>query len=100
MGHQGQLIPLQFTPRASISARDFYEIDWSIQFCPPRRRAKNFAHSVVDLHEGTRWNKGIHRVVSEADVSIQTVPDVQMAYDRDGHLAPDSYHPREQGCFL
>ena len=93
MGHQGQLIPLQFAPRARIPTTDSYEVDWPIQFCPPGRRTKDFAHPVVYLHEGARWDKGIHRVVSKADVPIQTAPDVQVAYDRDGHLTPDSYHP-------
>src|SRR5258706_12147121 len=98
MGHQSQLIPLQFTPRASVPSWRFYEIDWPIQFCPPQGGTEDFAHMVVYLHERARRDKRIHRMVPKTDVSIQTAPDVHVAYHRDGNLAPDFHHARKQSC--
>ncbi len=92
MGHQGQLIPFQFTPRASEATWSFYKIDWPIQFCPPRRGTKDFAHLVVYLHERARWDKGVHRMVSKADIAILTMPDIQVPNDGDWYLAPDFHH--------
>ena len=57
-------------------------------------------HFVVNLHERTWWNEGIHGVVSKADVTRETVPDVHVADNRDGHLTPDFYHVREQSRLL
>src|SRR5258708_13950944 len=88
MGHQGQLIPLQFTPRASVPSWSFYEIDWPIQFCPPQGGTEDFAHMVVYLHERARRDNRIHRMVPKTHVSIQTAPHVHVAYLPAGNLPP------------
>src|SRR5258708_7928759 len=90
MGHKGQLIPLQFTPRASIPTWNLHEIDWPIQFCPPRRGAQDFAHLVVYLYERARWDEGIHHVVSKADIAVLGIPDIQVPNDGNRYLAPNS----------
>src|SRR5229473_1370063 len=72
MGHKGQLISLQLTPRAGVPTGNFYEVDWPIQFCSPRRRTKDFAHLVVYLDERARWDEGIHRMISKADITVLT----------------------------
>ncbi len=92
MGYKGQLIPLQFTPRASIPTWKFYKIDWPIQFCAPRRGAEDFAHLVVYLHERARWDKRIHRMVSKADIAVLRIPDIQVPNDGNRYLAPNFHH--------
>src|SRR5258708_33942550 len=89
MGYQSQLIPLQFTPRASIPTWNFYKVDWPIQFCPPRRVTKDFVHLVVYLHERARWYQGIHRMVSKADIAVVGIPDIQVPTEGNRHAPPN-----------
>src|SRR6266481_3364177 len=100
MGYEGQLIPRQFTPRASVSTWSFYKIDWPIQFCPPRRGAKDFAHLVVYLHERAWWDKGVHRIVSKADIAVLRIPDIQVPNGGNRYLAPNFHHAGEESRLL
>src|SRR6266481_1181728 len=100
MRDKGQLIPLQLTPRASKATWNSYKIDGSIQFCPPGSGAKDFAHLVVYLHERARWDKGIHHMVSKADVAVLRIPDIQVPNDGNRYVAPNFHHAREYSSFL
>jgi hypothetical protein len=78
MGKKRQQIPLQLTPRAGVPTGNLYEIDGPVEFCPPRRVTKDFAHLGVYLNQGARWDKGIHCVVSKADIAVLTTFDIQV----------------------
>src|SRR5260370_62510 len=84
--------PLQCTPRPCVPTGNSDEIDWSIPFCAPRRGAKDFAHLVVYLHERARWDKGIHRMVSKADIAVLRIPDTQVPNDGNRYVAPNFHH--------
>lgn len=78
-----------------MSIAESHKIDRPVQFCPPCG-SDNLPYAIVDLDKGTRWNKGIHRVVSKADVAVVAVFDIQVPNDGNRHLSPDCYHVCQQ----
>src|SRR5579885_1403852 len=95
MGQQKQVALLQFTPRTGISVAQLDEVDGAVVFRAPAKRL-DFADALIDLNERAGPEHGIERVVVQADIAVQTVADVQVLNQRDGHFSPDFHHAGEQ----
>jgi hypothetical protein len=99
MGHEKELVSLNFAPRTSIAVAQLEEIDGAVELCPPLE-ALDLLHFWVDLHEGSWPQHGVESKVLQPDVTIQTVPDVEVLNQGNWDLAPHFHHPREKVCLV
>src|SRR6266852_8387736 len=95
MGKQQELIIQKVAPRASIAVAQLHKIDGAVKFGPPAK-GLHFPHAGIDLHEGTRAQQRVERVILQADIAILTVPDVQVLDQRYRYFSPKFHHAREK----
>src|ERR1700719_4538746 len=95
MRKQQELVIQKVTPGASIAVAQLHEINGAVKFGPPAKRL-HFPHARIDLHEGTRTQQRVKRVILQADIAVLTVPDVQVLDQRDRYFSPKFHHAREK----
>ena len=88
MGNQGQLVSLYIAPRASVTIAQLEKIDRSIELCAPHRPLDSL-YGLINLHERSRSQQRIQHEVGKTDVTIETVPKVQMLNERGRYFSPD-----------
>ena len=91
MGNQGQLVSLYIAPRAGVTVAQLEKIDRSIKLCAPHRPL-DFLHGLINLHEGSRSQQRIQHEVGKTNVTIETVPKVQVLNERSRYFSPDFHH--------
>src|SRR5712671_6740570 len=95
MRKQQELVIQKVTPGASIAVAQLHKIDGAVKFGPPAKRL-HLPHARIDLHEGTRAQQRVERVILQADVAVLTVPDVQVLDQRYRYFSPKFHHAREK----
>src|SRR5258708_39771944 len=95
MGKQQELVIQKVAPRASIAVAQLHKIDGAVKFGPPAK-GLHFAHAGIDLHEGTRAQQRVERVIVQADIDILAVAYVQVLDQRYGNFSPKFHHAREK----
>src|SRR5882762_4449557 len=95
MRKQQELVIQKVTPGASIAVAQLHEVNGAVKFGPPTKKL-HFPHARIDLHEGTRAQQRVERVILQADIAVLTVPDVQVLNQRYRYFSPKFHHAREK----
>src|SRR5579863_117103 len=85
-----QLSAIDLTPTTSVARSEFHEVNRAIEFCCPFFGA-DFPLASVDLHQRTRADQRVERIILEADVSIDGFAEVEMLQQTHGDLVPFLY---------
>src|ERR1700740_3566602 len=79
---------LQFAPRASVAIAQFHKINGTVELRAPAH-GLDCAHARVDLQKRTGTKQGIESQILKPDVSVETVPDVEVLDQSNGNFTPD-----------
>jgi hypothetical protein len=90
-----EITVLNFAPGTGIAVAKLHEKNWAIMLGAPAGGA-NFANFLIDLDKRAWAQQRVQGVITQADVAVQTVTQIEVLNERDRHFAPYFDHAIQQ----